>query len=127
LQKENDLEDYLDQNMDGLKKAKGEELVNFMTEDLKPLKQFIFTFKSPDTDLTHKIYIKAQSIKSLKQDSELDNVFTRVSVENLIGKKLVEYEDWHTERLADTGNLTGPMYNLTLTFEDGYSIDIFEL
>ncbi len=42
----------------------------------------------------------------------------------LFGKKLVEYEDWHTENLADTGNLTGPEYNLTLTFEEGYSIEI---
>ena len=30
LQKEDNLEDYLDQNMDGLKEVKGEELVNFM-------------------------------------------------------------------------------------------------
>jgi len=37
---------------------------------------------------------------------------------------LVEYEDWHAENLEYTCNLTGPEYNLTLTFEEGYSIEI---
>ena len=126
LQNENDFEDNFDQDVDILRDVKGEKLIRFNTEDLKPLKQFILTFKSPDKDENHKIHIKAHRMKTLKQDNLLENVFTRVSIENLIGKKLLEYEDWHTEKLADTGNLTGPMNNLTLKFEDRYTLDIFD-
>lgn len=125
---QNDLKDDLDRNMGELEKAKGEMLVNFMAEDLNKLKLYIFEFKPlnmSDTGETRKILLKAKSITFLKQDNKLENVFTSVGVEGIIGKKLMEYEDWHIEKYADTGNLSGPLYNLTLKFKDGYSIDIF--
>lgn len=128
LQEINDLDEPQLGNIDELKKVKGEKLVKFETEDLNSIKQFILTFKTlnqSDTGETRKIFINAQSITFFKQDSELENVFTRVNVDQIINKRLLEYEDWHTETLTDTGNLTGPQYNLTLSFEDGYSIEIY--
>ena len=128
LQEINDLDEHQLGNIDELKKVKGEKLVKFETEDLNSIKQFILTFKTlnqSDTGETRKIFINAQSITFFKQDSELENVFTRVNVDQIINKRLLEYEDWHTETLTDTGNLTGPQYNLTLSFEDGYSIEIY--
>jgi hypothetical protein len=128
MQNQNNLDD-LDHNLTDLNKIKGEELINFVTKNLKPLKQFSLTFKSSNntkTSKTHNIYLKAHSINFKKQDTNLENVFVSVNVDDIIGKKLIEYEDWHIEDLADTGNLTGPQYNLTLTFEDGYSIEIWD-
>ena len=128
MQNQNELDD-LDHKLTDLNNIKGEELVNFVTKNLKPLKQFSLTFKSSinsKTSQTHNIFLKAHSINFKKQDNKIENVFTSVKVDDIIGKKLVEYEDWHTEDLADTGNLTGPQYNLTLTFEDGYSIEIWD-
>lgn len=128
MQNEDVSEDYLDRNMDELQKAKGLKLNNLVKEDINAYKNFILTFnslKNSDIGNTLTITIKAKSISFLKKDSELENVFTSVTVDELIDKKLMEYEDWHVERFADTGNLSGPLYNLTLTFEDGYSIDIF--
>lgn len=128
MQEINDLDEHQLGNIDELKKVKGEKLVKFETEDLNSIKQFILTFKTlnqSDTGETRKIFINAQSITFFKQDSKLENVFTRVNVDQIINKRLQEYEDWHTETLTDTGNLTGPQYNLTLSFEDGYSIEIY--
>ena len=127
MQNNDELND-LDHNLIDLNKIKGEKLVNFEIRNLKPLKQFSLTFKSStnnETSKPHKIFLKAHSINFKKQDNKLDNVFTSVKVDEIIGKNLVEYEDWHTENLTDTGNLTGPQYNLTLTFEHGYSIEIW--
>jgi hypothetical protein len=118
----------LDHNLSDLNKIKGEKLVNFETKNIGSLKQFSITFKSL-TDLktskTHNIILRADSVNFKKQDNNLDDVFTSVKAEDILGKKLIEYEDWHVENLADTGNLTGAQYNLTLTFEDGYSIEIW--
>ena len=127
MQNKNDL-NGLDHNLTDLTKIKGEKLVHFETKNIKPLKQFSLTFKSSTSSETtnpHSIFLKAHSINFKKQDKDLDNVFTSVNVDDIIGKNLVEYEDWSTENLADTGNLTGPQHNLTLTFEDGYSIEIW--
>ena len=124
----NDL-DELDHNLTDLNKIKGEKLVKYETKDLENLKQYSLSFKSSNnskTSETHNIFLIAHNINFKKQDNNLDNVFISVSVDEIIGKNLVEYEDWHTENLADTGNLTGPQYNLTLTFEDGYSIEIWD-
>ena len=116
MQNKNDLDD-LDHNLIDLNKIKGEKLINFETKNLK---QFSLTFKSSTSRET----FKAHSINFKKQDNKMDNVFTSVKVDDIIGKNLVEYENWHTENLTDTGNLTGSQYNLTLTFDDGYSIEI---
>ncbi len=127
MNNKNDLDD-LDHNLADLNKIKGEKLLDYEIKNLKKLKQFSLTFKSSTdskTSETHNIFLTAHSINFKKQDKNLDNVFTSVNVDEIIGKNLVEYEDWHTENLADTGNLTGPQYNLTLTFEDGYSIEIW--
>ncbi|ADZ09723.1 hypothetical protein Metbo_1490 [Methanobacterium lacus] len=59
----------------------------------------------------------------MKHDNVLSDVFYNVEPEKIIGKKLIEYENWQTERLADTGNLSGPQPNLTLIFEDGYYME----
>ena len=124
----NDL-DELDHNLTDLNIIKGEKLVKYETKDLESLKQYSLTFKpsiNSKTSESHNIFLTAHNINFKKQDNNLDNVFTTVSIDDIIGKNLVEYEDWHTENLADTGNLTGPQYNLTLTFEDGYSIEIWD-
>ena len=47
-----------------------------------------------------------------------------MDVKKIVGKRFLEYEDWHAESLTDTGNLTAPQYNLTLTFEEGYVMEI---
>ena len=127
MENKNELNE-LDHNLIDLNKIKGEKLTNFETKELKSLKQFSFTFKSTNntkTSQTHNIFLRAHSINFKKQDKNLDNVFTSIKVDDIIGKILVEYEDWQTENLTDTGNLTGPQNNLTLTFEDGYSIEIW--
>ena len=127
MKNKKDLDD-LDHNLIDLNSIKGEELINFETKKLEPLIQYSLTFKSSNgskNSHTHNIFLKAQSINFKKQDNNLDNVFISVQVDDIIGKNLVEYEDWHTEDLTDTGNLSGAQYNLTLTFEDGYSIEIW--
>jgi hypothetical protein len=121
--------DDLDHNLTDLNIIKGEKLVSFETKIIGSLKQFSITFKSSNglkTSKTHNILLKAHSVNFKKQVNDLDNVFTSVQAKDLIGKELLEYEDWHVENLADTGNLTGPQYNLTLTFENGYSIEIWD-
>ncbi len=127
LKNQKDLNEDLKYNLTDLNKIKGEKLINLEIRNNKPLKQFILSFRTlnqSENVQTHDVYITAENISFVKQNSELDNVFITVKFEDIIGKKLVEYEDWHTENLADTGNLTGPVHNLTLTFEDGYSIEI---
>jgi hypothetical protein len=119
--------DYLDEISQEISKSKGEELINFKIKDLESLKEYILTFKSlNESDMTHfhDIHIKADSLKVVKKDIELSNVFYTSKPQKIVGKKLLEYEDWHTEKLVDTGNLSGPQSNLTLIFEDGYSMEI---
>jgi hypothetical protein len=119
--------DYLDDITHEVSMAKGETLINFKINSSKPLNEYILTFKGlNDQDKTnlHKITIMADNLKVVKQDIELSNVFYKAEPEKVVGKKLLEYEDWHTEKLVDTGNLTGPNSNLTLIFEDGYTMEI---
>lgn len=106
---------------------KGEELVNFTKRNEKSLNEYILTFKvlnGRDLSNTHDIIIKANNLKILKHDNVLSDVFYKVEPEKIIGKKLIEYENWQTEKLADTGNLSGPQPNLTLIFEEGYYMEI---
>jgi hypothetical protein len=127
LQDTSELVDYMDEISHEISKAKGEKLVNFKINNSKPLKEYILTFKAlNDHDMSHAhtISIKADSLKVVKQDIDLKNVFYNVGPDEVVGKKFQEYEDWHKEKLVDTGNLTGPHSNLTLLFEDGYSMEI---
>ncbi|UTB32389.1 MAG: hypothetical protein NKF70_13005 [Methanobacterium sp. ERen5] len=106
---------------------KGEELVNFTKRNRKSLKEYTLTFKvlnGRDISNTHDMIIKANNLKILKHDNVLSDVFYKVEPEKVIGKKLIEYENWQTEKLADTGNLSGPQPNLTLIFEEGYYMEI---
>lgn len=106
---------------------KGEELVNFTKRNNKSLKAYTLTFKvldGRDISSTHDIIIMANNLKILKHDHELSDVFYKVDPEKVIGKKLIEYENWQSEKLADTGNLSGPQPNLTLIFEEGYYMEI---
>lgn len=106
-----------------LNEFKEQILTDFETEELD--ENILYKLKFKDNDDKIQIFkILAKSIIFLKNKGSLEGVFITVKVEDVIGKKLMEYEDWHTEELADTGNLSGPQKNLTLTFEDGYSIDI---
>lgn len=106
-----------------LENFKGGTLVEMETEDSNGNTLYKLKFKGSDDDI-QQFMIEANSIIFLKRSSSLDGVFKTVNIDSLKGKKLLEYEDWHIEEFADTGNLSGPQYNLTLTFEDGYSIDI---
>ena len=113
------------ENIEDIENFKGEKLTGFETEDLNQIKKFILNFQSLNkTTETHGIVILAHNITVVKQDNELENVFTSVNIEEVIGRRLLEYEDWHTENLTDTGNLTAPQYSITLIFEEGYSIEI---
>lgn len=106
---------------------KGEELVNFTKRNNKSLNEYILTFKvlnGPDISNTHDIIIKANNLKILKHDNVLSDVFYKVEPEKVVGKKLIEYENWQTEKLADTGNISGPQPNLTLIFEEGYYMEV---
>lgn len=126
MEEENVLEQFVTEDFTGLDKAKGGTLKDFMTEDFGSLNRFIFTFKTPDNvnNKEIKIIICADHIQFIKQDKLLDNVYTPVKDENFINKQFLEYENWHDEFLADTGNLSGPQYNLTMIFADGYHIEI---
>lgn len=104
---------------------KGETLVGLESEDSDENSLYKLKFKGSD-DAVQLFKIEAKSIILLKRSSSLGGVFQTVNIDSLKGKKLLEYEDWHIEEFADTGNLSGPQYNLTLTFEDGYSIDIMD-
>jgi hypothetical protein len=122
-----EIADYLDEISQEISKSKGEKLINFNIKNLEPLKEYILTFKALNKDgmaQVHDVHIEAHSLKVVKQDIELSNVFYTAEPGKVLGKKLLEYEDWHTEKLVDTGNLTGPHSNLTLIFEGGYSMEI---
>lgn len=106
-----------------LDSLKGETLAGLETVDGNEYKHFKLKFMGSNGEC-HQYTIEAESIIFLKRDSSLNGVFTSVNIDGVKGKKLMEYEDWHIEEFADTGNLSGPLYNLTLTFEGGYSIDI---
>ena len=119
---------YLDKVLHEVSMAKGKELINFKKKQKEnSLNTYILTFKMLDghkTPRLHEITIIAKGLKCLKHDKELGDVFYNSNPDKIFGKKLIEYENWQTEKLVDTGNLSGPKPNLTLIFEDGYSIEI---
>ncbi len=108
-----------------LKKVKGESLLSFETNDINGVKQFKLKFKAlNEKEKINEVILQADNITFVKQNNVLENVFTAVDVKKIVGKKFLEYEDWHAESLTDTGNITAPQYNLTLTFEEGYVMEI---
>lgn len=119
---------YLDKVSNEVSMAKGEELINLKKKQTEnSLNMYILTFKmldGHDKSSVHDITIKAKSLKSLKHDRKLGDVFYSVNTDEIFGKKLIGYENWEREKLALTGNLSGPQPNLTLIFEDGYSMEI---
>ena len=114
----------MNETIEHVKKVKGQMLIDFNGDDSKPVKYYTFKFRPLNGEDDHKFVIKASNISFVKQDSELVNVFKVIGIEKIMGKRLLEYEDWHAEVLTDTGNLTAPQYNITMTFEDGYAIEI---
>lgn len=113
----------MNETIDNIKKVKGEMLIYFKADDSSLFKHYTFKFSSSKEN-GHKLVIKAKNISFEKQDSKLTNMFKVVESDQIIGKKLLEYEDWHAEVLTDTGNITAPQNNITLTFEEGYVIEI---
>jgi hypothetical protein len=108
-----------------LKKVKGESLLSFETNDIQGIKQFKLKFKAlNEKEKINEVTLQADNISFVKHNNVLENVFTAVDVKKIVGKRFLEYEDWHAESLTDTGNLTAPQYNLTLTFEEGYVMEI---
>jgi hypothetical protein len=110
-----------------LEKTRGEKLIDLeKTEDKKskgekPLEQIILTFEDTDhlnTEETYQVSIKAGSINIVKHSDKEDNLFEAVEPKNLVGKKFLEYLAWHSD------NEMGPILELTLAFEDHYSIEI---
>jgi hypothetical protein len=114
----------MNETIENIEKVKGKRLIYFKEDDSKPVKDYKFKFRPLNQNMEHELVIKAKNISFEKQDSELVNVFTVIGSDKIIGKKLLEYEDWHAEVLTDTGNLTAPQNNITLTFEDGYVIEV---
>jgi hypothetical protein len=114
----------MNETIEYIKKVKGEILVDFKEDDSGPLKYYSFKFRPLNGDDGHKVVIKANNISFVKQDKDLVNVFKVIGFEKIIGKKLLEYEDWHAEVLTDTGNITAPQYNITLIFEEGYAVEV---
>ena len=114
-----------DETILNLKKVKGESLLSFETNHIKEFKQFKLKFKAlNEKEKINEIILQADNITFVKHSNELKNVFTAVDVKKIVGKRFLEYEDWHEESLTDTGNITAPQYNLTLTFEEGYVMEI---
>jgi hypothetical protein len=114
----------MNETIELVKNVKGEILTDFKEDDTGPVKYYTFKFRPLNEDDDHKFVLKANNISFVKQDRDLVNVFKVTGFEKIIGKKLLEYEDWHDEVLTDTGNITAPQYNITMIFEDGYVIEI---
>ena len=114
-----------DETILNLKKVKGESLLSFETNDINGVKQFKLKFKAlNEKEKINEVILQADDITFVKHNNVLENVFTAVDVKKIVGKRFLEYEDWHAEILTDTGNITAPQYNLTLTFEEGYVMEI---
>ncbi|HEX7466997.1 MAG TPA: hypothetical protein VF324_00230 [Methanobacterium sp.] len=111
-----------------LEKARGEKLINLekkehkkSKDDGKPLEQIILTFEDTDSLNTEEIYrvsIKASSINIVEHSGKDNNLIKAVEAVNLVGKRFLEYLAWHSD------NETGPILELTLAFEDHYSIEV---
>ncbi len=125
MQDKNNSNKNTDETILNLKKVKGERLLSFETNDIKEFKQFKLKFKAlNEKEKINEVILQADNITFVKHNNELENVFTAVDVKKIVGKRFLEYEDWHAESLTDTGNITAPQYNLTLTFEEGYVMEI---
>ncbi|WP_048190795.1 hypothetical protein [Methanobacterium sp. SMA-27] len=125
MQDKNNLNININETISNLKKVKGESLLSFETNDIKGVKQFKLKFKAlNEKDKINEVILQADNITFVKHNNVLENVFTAVDVKKIVGKRFLEYEDWHAESLTDTGNITAPQYNLTLTFEEGYVMEI---
>ena len=114
----------MNETIKNIENLKGKRLIYFKEEKLGPVKEFTFKFRSINNENEYLLVINAGNISFVKQDSELTNMFKVVGSDQIMGKKLLEYEDWHAEVLTDTGNITAPQNNITLIFEDGYAIEI---
>jgi hypothetical protein len=113
------------ETISNLKRVKGKSLLSFETNDIKGVKQFKLKFKALNRKgKIDEVILQADNITFVKHNNLLENVFTAVDVKKIVGKRFLEYEDWHEESLTDTGNITAPQYNLTLTFEEGYVMEI---
>ena len=125
MQDKNNSNKNTDETILNLKKVKGERLLSFETNNIKEIKQFKLKFKAlNEKEKINEVILQADNITFVKHNNELENVFTAVDVKKIVGKRFLEYEDWHAESLTDTGNITAPQYNLTLTFEEGYVMEI---
>jgi hypothetical protein len=123
LQESKEVVSYLDKISQKLIQVKGKKLINFRKEQKFP-HEYILTFMGLNSQDRCEITFKAVNLEILRQDPQLNSVFYKREPKEVKGKNLLKYQNWETEKLADTGNLTGPHPNLTLIFEDGYSIEI---
>ncbi|MDD3985513.1 MAG: hypothetical protein PHY59_06460 [Methanobacterium sp.] len=108
-----------------LKDVVGKILHSFETKDFKGFKQFKLYFKALNkNENMSEVIIKADNIIFLKHNNELKTLYRNIDVQEVMGKIFLGYENWHEENLADTANITSPLCNLTLNFEEGYVIKI---
>jgi len=111
-----------------LEKARGEKLIDLTKKkdkksgnDIKPLEQIILKFEDTDKlneEDTYKVSIKALSITIGEWQGKDNNIFKKTKKGNLIGKRFLEYLAWNND------NEIGPILELTLAFEGGYSIQV---
>ena len=64
----------------------------------------------------NEVILQADNITFVKHNNELENVFTAVDVKKIVGKRFLEYEDWHEESLTDTGNINSTTIQFNLDF-----------
>jgi hypothetical protein len=70
------------------------------------------------------ITFKADNLEILKHDPKLNRCFIRGNLICCLGRISLSIKIGKKKNLVDTGNLTAPQPNLTMIFEEGYSVEI---
>ncbi len=120
-------EGLIDNFHKNLWKSRGEKLVKcekiFLTSSIDvtgPSEQIILTFEDTDQidiENTHKVYIIANNMEF----SVCDNFNNPISIDNIIGKRLLDYGEMHFDTFNDGSNT---VMRVTLIFEEDYEINV---
>ena len=120
-------EEWFEDTWKELEQARGEKLIagrkkrsKSSGKNVSKSDEITLTFEDTDNlDLeeTYQINIKADCIVVGKHDTKKGTVKS-VGLGQLKGKRFLEYIAWHDD------NIVGPVLQLTMAFEKGYSIEI---
>ena len=99
LQECNEVIDYLDKISQKISRAKGKKLIDFKKKQKFP-NEYILTFIGLNGQNRCEISFKADNLEILKHDPKLNTVFYKRKPEDIVGKKLLKYQNWGKRKIS---------------------------